>query len=555
MILSVRESGRFRAVSAAVALAALVVFPVAGAAGQVFPTVRAQRDTVTPQAPIPVTTPIVPPQQEAQPLGESTPVVVRPSLLDAPISRTEYLLGPGDRLDISVFGELNRLFSVLVGPEGSVVIPGVGITRVLGLNLDQAEARVRQAAARYLRNVDVRLTLAQVRTFKVFVVGNVAEPGVRTATAATRVSEVVTSPTASGYRPRNVILRRSGGDSVLVDLIRFETTGDVSANPTLREGDAVVVPTADERVTVSGRVRYPGAYEFRPGETLADFLNIVNGGAGFPANAADTVRLVRYLTPDARTELSLSRAEATGARGRALALQPFDAVYVSMISNYKEQPAAAISGQVQRPGAYPIRPDTTTVRELVTMAGGFTPLASLVDATLRRQPPQRVRDELSTIPPELLSDDDRRIVQVRNAADSSMVVIDFTRLFTPGTPAYHQTLRPGDLVTVPVRRAEVSVQGAVRNPGMIAYNAGSDVRQYLAAAGGLSSRANVRRAVVLRARTGARLTLREAGAIEPGDVLIIPFREERDTASLVQMVTGVVTAITGAVVAAVAVLR
>lgn len=522
------------------------------AAAQGFPGATT-RDT-TPSA-LPVSTP--PAQPRPQP-GASDSVVTGSfgPLLDAPVSRSAYVLGPGDRLEISVFGEFNRIFSVPVSPEGSIVLPGIGITRVLGLNLDQAEQRVRQSASRLFRNVDVRLTLAQVRAFKVYVVGSVASPGMRTATAATRVSEVVGDLAGGGgARGRNITLRRASGDSVSVDLIRFVQTGDVSANPTLREGDAVVVPSPDERVQVFGRVRYPGVYEFRPGESLADLLNVANGGAGFPADAADTVRVVRFTGPQSTTQLAFSREEAAGARGRAFVLRPFDGVYVAALSNFMEQKTAAVTGQVRRPGTYPIRPDTTTVRDLVQMAGGFTEQASLVDATLHRQPGQRVRDELSTIPPELLSSQDRRIVQVRSAADSSSVVIDFTRLATPGTPAYSQTLRAGDVVTVPVRRAEVSVLGAVRNPGLIAYNAGTSVAQYLAAAGGTTRRADRRHAVVLRARTGARLTLREAGSVEPGDAVIVPFREERSTLTTIQLVSAIASTITGAVLAAVAVLR
>jgi protein involved in polysaccharide export with SLBB domain len=329
----------------------------------------------------------------------------------------------------------------------------------------------------------------------------------------------------------------------------------VSANPTLLEGDAVVVPTLTERVNAFGRVRYPGEYEFRPGETLAEFLEVANGGAGFPPDVADTVRVVRFTGPQTRTETVFSRDEAVGARGRAFALSPFDGIFIPAVSNYKVQATAQVAGQVVHPGAYPIRSDTTTVRDLVMMAGGFTTLASLADATLRREPPERRRDELSAIPAELLSAQERRVVQVRNNADASVVVIDFTRLNDPASPAYWQTLRANDLVTVPVRRAEVSVLGAVRNPGQIAYDAGSDVRQYLLAAGGLSRRADWRHAVVLRARTGGRLQLREAGAVEPGDALIVPFRDERTTSEVLQLVATVTTTVTGAILAAVALLK
>lgn len=534
--------------------AALALAPAAAPAQL---TGRAQRDT-TPTAAVPVTTPA--PPARLSPAYADTMILPAASgpLLDAPVSRTGYRLGPGDRLEISVFGEFNQLYAASVGPEGTVVLPGLGITRVLGLNLDQAEQRVRETATRYLRNVDVRLTLTRVRSFKVYVVGNVPQAGVRSANAATRVSEVVGPVGGTGDRRvggRNITLRRNTGETLSVDLIRFLLTGDVSANPTLREGDAVVVPTFAEGVHVLGTVRYPGEYEFRPNETLAELLDIANGGTGFPPDVADTVRVVRFTGPQTRAEIVFSRDEAVGARGRAFVLSPFDGIFVPGVANYKVQSTAEIAGQVAHPGFYPIRPDTTTVRELVMLAGGFTPQASLADATLRRPPPERRRDELADVPAELLSTQERRVVQVRNNADATVVVLDFTRLNDPASPAYWQTLRANDLVTVPVRRGEVSVLGAVRNPGQIAYDAGSDVRQYLAAAGGLTQRADWRHAVVLRARTGARLELREVRAVEPGDALIVPFRDERTTTEVLQLVATITSTITGAILAAVALLK
>jgi polysaccharide export outer membrane protein len=552
-IVTLPERSFVRMLQAGVLAAALAAGQ--GSAAAQIPAPQ-QRDTTPTAPPIPIT-PVAPPVPTGlEGSGQSTNLLDRtPVLLDAPVSRSEYRLGPGDQLDIAIFGEFNHLYSVQVSPEGSVVIPGVGITRVLGLNLDQAEQRVRATASRYLRNVEVRLTLARVRSFKVFVVGNIVTPGSRTATAASRLSEVLGPLGVTGARGRNIVLRRASGDTVRVDLVRFVQTGDVSANPVLREGDAIIVPTVDQQVQIFGRVQYPGPYEYRRGESLAELLTIANGGGEFPGDAADSVRLVRFIDAQRRSERSFSRAQALGPEGRALLLQPFDGIYVAALANFKQQQAATIQGQVLRPGTYPIRPDTTTVRELVAMAGGFTELASLVDATLRRQPPQRAHDELASIPPELLSTQDRRIVQVRASADSASVVVDFSRLNDPSSPAYHQTLRAGDEVSVPVRRAEISVLGAVRTPGMIAYDAGTSVAQYMAAAGGLTRRADSGHAVVLRARTGARLLVREVGQLEPGDAVIVPFREERPTVEKVQLITAIASTITGAILAAVALLH
>lgn len=477
-------------------------------------------------------------------------------LLDAPVGRT-YVLGAGDRVAVAIFGDFNHLYTLPVGPEGTVVIPSVGIATVGGLNLEQAEQRVRQVVARYYRNVDVHLSLSQVRSFKVYVVGDVERPGVRVATAATRVSEVVggAARPVEGVRRRNVTLRRAG-ETVPVDLIRFNQLGDVSANPTLREGDALVVPTIDERVDIFGRVQFPGGYEYRRGESLAELLFIANGAGGFPSGAADTLRVTRFEGNHVRRVITFSREEATGERGRAFVLQPSDGIYVPTIGNFRVQRTALITGQVARPGTYPIRQDTTTVRELVAMAGGFTSDASLVDATLRRAPSGGpVRDELSNVPPELLTDEDRRIVQVRNTSDPTRVVVNFQELFTAGGNAFDQTLRSGDVLTVPPRRVDVAVLGAVREPGLVPHRPGAVPLSYVSAAGGLARRADRRNVVVLRASSGSRVPIWEVGRIEPGDAVIVPFRRESSPLTVLQYSQAIVATVTGAILAAVAVFR
>jgi len=478
-------------------------------------------------------------------------------LLDTPVSRQTYPLGPGDVLSVAVFGEVSHVFSVPVTPEGTVVIPEMGIARVLGLNLDQAQERVRQVVSRLYRGVDVTVTLSRIRTFKVFVVGDVSSPGVRTATAATRVSEVVPEAAPGRTWRRNLLLRRAGGDSVRVDLARFMLLGDPSANPTLREGDALLVPPADLRVDVFGGLRFTGAYEFRPGESLADFLTVANAGGGFPSNAADTIRLTRFVDARTRRDYLFSQAEAMGARGQAFVLQPMDALFVATVSNFKVQVTAEVTGEVMHPGKYPVRSDTTTVRELVEMAGGFTPRASLTQARLVRVAPVSTRGdaELRAVPPEQLTREERQILQVRTLSDANAVVIDFRQLYAEGGDAYRQTVRGDDRLDVPQRRSEVVVIGAVREPGILSYVPGQGVEGYVARAGGATRRADVRRAVVIRARSGARERVRDINRVDEGDTVVLPYREEREFNDVVRTAATVVTTITGLIISVVYIFR
>lgn len=471
----------------------------------------------------------------------------RGPLLDRPVSRSEYRLGPGDLVEVSIFGEINRQFPLLVSPEGSILIPTVGVANVLGLNLDEAEARVRSAAARFYRNVDVRLTLAEVRTFKVFVVGDVAAPGVQEASSATRVSELVEPSNADGTARRNVLLRRASGDSLRVDLARFAQTGDLRANPTLREGDAVVVPRVDRTLEVHGRVAFPGTYEFRDGESLADLLEVANGRENFLADAADTIRIARF-RGEQREFVTLTQAEAMGPAGRTFVLAPYDAVFVPARANFRRQPTATVLGQVSRPGTYPIRPDTTRLSDLVELAGGFTSEAAAGRAILRRRSETSARNaiqDLANTPPELLSRPEQQILQIASQGNERNVVIDFRAFGGDGDPAFEQYLQDGDTLLVPQHLNQITVLGAVRRPGIVQHVPGQQIEGVVALAGGYTRQAAPRHAVVLKSQAGARFHRSEVEAIEAGDVVIIPFRERRNYLQTLQTTHAIVGTVTG----------
>ena len=533
------------ALSAAVALSAFLT----GSLAAQGPPVTGTSGTTVPSG-APGTARAGTATQDAPP--RAAPAISGGPLLDAPVSRTQYRVGPGDVLDVALLGDLTRVSTVVVAPEGTVLIPGVGITRVLGLNIDDAERRIRELVLHYFRNVDVRVSLAQVRSFKVFVVGDVPSPGVRAANAATRVSEVVPDDTApGGVRHRNVVLRRATGDTLSVDLVRFRQLGDLSANPTLREGDALVVPAVDQTVQVYGRVAFPGGYEFRPGETLAQLLTIANGGGNLPADAADSIRLTRFVRPEQRDLRVLSRQQALGVEGAAFLLRPGDAIYIPRIANFRVQRTASVLGQVLRPGTYPIRPETTTVRDLVSAAGGFTSDAAPANATLQRLLPASdaasVR-QLANVPPELLTDQERRVLLTRSQGDPTRVVLDFQTAAAGRRDALDQPLEAGDELTVPVRRTGVTVLGAVTNPGIVPFAPGQSVDYYVGLAGGYARRADRRNQSVLKARLGGRADardIRDIRTIDAGDQIVVPFRDRSRRLENFQTLAAVIGTITG----------
>jgi protein involved in polysaccharide export with SLBB domain len=126
------------------------------------------------------------------------------------------------------------------------------------------------------------------------------------------------------------------------------------------------------------------------------------------------------------------------------------------------------------------------------------------------------------------------------------VVVDFQRLFAAGGDPFDQPVRPGDFLNIPERQYDVAVLGAVGRPGLVPYAAGRTVDQYVRLAGWYSRRADWREASVIRGSTGSRVVAREARVLEPGDQIIVPFRERRTVLERIQTTQAVVAILSGA---------
>lgn len=481
-------------------------------------------------------------------------------LLDRAVDRSQYILGPDDRLSIAIMGYTDAVYQVAVSAEGLVLVPKVGTVAVSGVTLEEAERRIRSRAQSVYLGADVDIALSAPRIFKVYLTGDVPDPGTKAASPLTRVSELVSNATRvqSTRQIRNILLIRSSGDTLSADLARFRQTGDLRFNPALREGDIVLVPALDETVQVNGRVFFPGIYEFRPQESLAELLSIANGYRGFPSNAHDRVEVSRFVGKSERELFPFTRAEAVGARGEEFILEPFDAIFVSSVSDYKVQKTATIEGEVLYPGMYPIRPDTTTVRDLIRMAGGLTPEASLFSARLVREDfefEEEALRALERIPPEFLSEDELRVLKIRQSADPTNVVVDFAGLFARGREAEDVVLKQRDHLIIPEERDGVAVLGAVLAPGILSFHPDATIESYVLRAGGYMERADEDDAMVLKARLKTQLERNEVSSIDPGDTILVPFEKDKDWLEILRTTTTIATGVLSIILSYIAATR
>lgn len=210
-------------------------------------------------------------------LFEHVPATFAP--LDRAPASAEYVIAPGDTLQIAVWGQLNFYRQMTVARTGQVILPEAGPVSLAGMNYSQAADVIKSRLSHFYRSFDVSVTLARLHSIQIFVVGEARRPGSYTVSAlSTLVNAIFASggPSSRGSM-RNIQLKR--GDRVIrrFDLYQLLVNGDKSQDAQLFPGDVIFIPPAGSRVAVAGSVGQPAIYELTPGTTLEDALRMADG--------------------------------------------------------------------------------------------------------------------------------------------------------------------------------------------------------------------------------------------------------------------------------------
>ena len=264
-----------------------------------------------------------------------------------------YRLGPGDVLQLNLWGRVVRSIALEVSPEGKVFLPGSEPLQVAGQTLEWARQQAIRLTSATFRGVSTDLRLVRLRTFKVYLSGEVANPGAVEVMSMTHASEVLTrsglTPTATH---REIELHRRDGAVERVDLLRFELTGNQDSDPMLLDGDVLVVGPARHFVTMYGAVARPKQYEIGPADSLSGLLRLAGG---LQASASlDSALLVRFGDRPTRPESLHVNVRALLDGDWDTPMHDGDRFFTFFQANYHLQPTVQIVGEVNRPGVFPI---------------------------------------------------------------------------------------------------------------------------------------------------------------------------------------------------------
>ncbi len=272
----------------------------------------------------------------------------------------DYVLGPGDGLNINMWGSVSQRLTRTVNREGRIQLPQAGAVVVAGQTISEAQALIREALSAQFREVRVDISLTRLRTVRVYVVGDVERPGaydISSLSTPLNALYVAGGPTAQGslrtvrhYRGKELIRE--------VDLYELMLQGVHSDVQRLEPGDTILVPPVGPQVTVAGMVRRPAIYELKGEKELADVLKLAGGVLVSATLRQINVERIEAHQRRVLLSVNLPNHDDKQALDQALGnshIQDGDRITISPILPYSDQ-TVYFQGHVFRPGKYPYHP-------------------------------------------------------------------------------------------------------------------------------------------------------------------------------------------------------
>ncbi len=374
-----------------------------------------------------------------------------------------YELGPGDELQIQVYGVQITSQEVKLSPDGAITIPYVGVLRLNGLTVEAATARIKQAMSSTAYSTlktgasKLSVTLGGVKSIRVTILGAM-KPGTYTLSSLTTLFNalyVCGGPSKYGSY-REIELIRNNKVLRKVDLYRFLLSADQADNLRLRDQDVIRIPVYKNRVEIEGEVKRPGIFEMLPGEKFSDLIGFAQG---FTDSAYRAAVKVTQVTDKERKVQDIYAAQLTTYQP-----QPGDVYVVSKILN-RYSNRVVITGAVFRPGAFELTPGLT-IGELIRKADGL------------REDAYNVRGQ---------------VLRKKNDLTSEVVSFNVGEAYADST-GNRYLLRKDDSVFIrsifDLRTDfKVSIQGEVRKPGTFPFVDSLSLKDLLFQAGGLTDAA------------------------------------------------------------------
>ena len=387
-----------------------------------------------------------------------------------------YRLGPGDELQIEVWGASEANITQKVSPDGYISIPNVGPVNVNGLTVQAATNRIKAklsqiysglASSNVNLSTHVKVSLGQIRTIQVNIMGEVARPGTYALSSFSTVFHALYK--AGGMSKmgslRNIKVVRGGRTVATVDVYDYIINGRSHSDIRLQEGDVILASPYDALVLIKGKVKRPMYYEMKSSESIRTLIGFAGGFSNDAYRGAVTV--------DRNNTKERTVATVDDMNYGVFKVKDGDVVSVGEILDRYDN-RIEVKGAVYRPGYYELGKDIQTVKDLIEKADGLLEYAFTNRAVLHRENDDKTLEVISL---------------------NVKAIID-------GTEA-DVTLRKNDVLFIPSKydleqKGTLEIRGEVYKPNVFPYAANTKLEDLIIMAGGLTESASTVRVDVTR---------------------------------------------------------
>lgn len=385
-----------------------------------------------------------------------------------------YKVGPGDEIIIDIWGTNQATYRETISPEGSINLTDIGPVYLSGMTVKEAEKYMRKELGKIYSNIngenpttEMKLTLGQIRTIQINVMGEVAVPGTYNLSSFSNIFHALYRAGGIGKLGslRNIHLMRDGKKIADVDVYDFILKGKTMDATRLQEGDVIIVPPYDMLVDVQGNVKRPMFYEMKSGETVK---TLIEYAGDFTADAySKNLRITRQNGKEYQI-YTIDDIDYS-----VFKLMDGDVVNISaMLDRFENR--LEIKGAVYRPGIYQFSGHLNTVKQLVEKAEGVMGDAFMARAVLHRE-----REDLT-----------KEVIQVdlKNILNGTKPDIVLQRNDVLYIPSIHDLQDIGTL----------EIFGEVARPGSFPYADNATLEDIIIQAGGLKESASTVRVDISR---------------------------------------------------------
>ena len=387
-----------------------------------------------------------------------------------------YRLGPGDQLQIEVWGASEANITQKVTPDGYISIPNVGPVNVNGLTVQAATNRIKaklsqiysgMASSNVNLSTHVKVSLGQIRTIQVNIMGEVARPGTYALSSFSTVFHALYK--AGGISRlgslRNIKVVRGGRTVATVDVYDYIINGRSHSDIRLQEGDVILASPYEALVLIKGKVKRPMYYEMKSSESIRTLIGFAGGFSNDAYRGAVTV--------DRNNTKERTVATVDDMNYGVFKVKDGDVVSVGEILDRYDN-RIEVKGAVYRPGYYELGKDIQTVKDLIEKADGLLEYAFTNRAVLHRENDDKTLEVISL---------------------NVKAIID-------GTEA-DVTLHKNDVLFIPSKydleqKGTLEIRGEVYNPNVFPYAANTKLEDLIIMAGGLTESASTVRVDVTR---------------------------------------------------------